>query len=78
MPGLNGYEFIAELRQDPRLTTLPVVVLTASQRDEDKARMYSQGVAGYLVKPTTSTEYLEMFRTLAQYWSMNERPPVPA
>ncbi|MHB1305817.1 MAG: response regulator [Limisphaerales bacterium] len=74
MPGLAGYEFLAELRKDPKLAALPVVTLTSSQNDEDKARMFALGAAGYLLKPNSSTQYLEMFRTLAKYWSINERP----
>lgn len=78
MPRMNGHEFLAELRQDPALASLPVVVLTSSQQEEDNSRMYALGLAGYLLKPTTSAEFLEMFRTLVQYWAINEPPPAAA
>lgn len=78
MPGMSGQEFLEELRQDPALANLPVVVLTASQLEDDKRGTYSKGIAGYLVKPANSGEFVEMLGTLAQYWSINEPPPADA
>jgi len=78
MPGMNGEEFLAEIRRDPDLHNLPVVVLTASRLEEDKARMYALGISGYLMKRANSAEFLEMVGLLAQYWSLNEPPPSPA
>lgn len=75
MPGLSGPEFLQELRNDPKLAGLPVVALTGSQNEEDRAKMFALGAAGYLVKPNTSSQYLDMFRTLAKYWSINQRAP---
>ncbi len=78
LPGISGQELLEELRQDPDLASLPVVVLTASQLEDDKRGTYSKGIAGYLVKPTSSAEFVEMLGTLAQYWSLNEPPPAEA
>ncbi len=75
MPGMNGQEFLEEIRRDAALSSLPVVVLTASQLEDDKRGTYSKGIAGYLVKPANSAEFVEMLGTLAQYWSINEPPP---
>lgn len=75
MPGMDGREFLGELRHDPRLRSVPVVVLTSSRQEEDKARMYSLGVTGYLVKPTSSGELTQMLRNLVRFWSMSEKPP---
>jgi DNA-binding NarL/FixJ family response regulator len=77
MPGMNGEEFLAEIRRDPDLRNLPVVVLTASRLEEDKSRMYALGISGYLMKRANSAEFLEMVGLLAQYWSLNEPPPSP-
>lgn len=74
MPRMDGHEFLAELRKDKVHGSTPVVALSSSEHEEDKARMYGRGVTGYLVKPNTSTEYMEMFRTLAQFWAIIAKP----
>lgn len=78
MPRMNGHEFLAELRNDPELRTLPVVVLTTSPHDGDRDRLYQLGITAYLVKPTSSEEYVEMLRSLAEFWGFNSPPPFPA
>lgn len=74
LPRMNGREFLAELRRDPALAPLPVVVLTSSLHESDKNAIYRLGVTGYFVKPTTSREFMQLFRSLAQYWGSNARP----
>ena len=75
MPGMDGHEFLATVRKDPSLGSLPIVVLTASQLEEDKLRMHSLGITGYLAKPATPAEFLQRLGLLARYWSVNEPPP---
>ncbi len=77
LPRMNGPEFLLEMRAAPGLASLPVVVLTSSSRTEDIERFHRLGVAGYLVKPTESTRFLEMLRSLALYWAFNRTPTVP-
>jgi DNA-binding NarL/FixJ family response regulator len=77
MPRMNGHEFLAELRRDPALRTLPVAVLTTSPHEADRDRLYQLGIMAYLVKPTRSEEYVEMLRSLAEFWSFNSPPPFP-
>lgn len=77
MPRMNGHEFLAELRRDPLLRTLPVAVLTTSPHEADRDRLYQLGIMAYLVKPTRSDEYVEMLRSLAEFWSFNSPPPFP-
>ena len=77
LPRMSGWEMLTEMRHDAGLSTIPVVVLTSSRQEEDIVRMYRFGLAGYLVKPSTSAEFMDMFRTLAQYWAINVRPPAP-
>ena len=75
MPGMDGREFLATVRKDAALRSLPIVVLTASQLDEDKLRMHSLGITGYLTKPASPAEFMQRLRLLASYWSVNEPPP---
>ena len=78
MPRMNGHEFLAELRRDPAHASIPVVILTTSQHDADRARLFRQGITAYLVKPSTSSECVEMFRSLADFWGFNTPPPMPS
>jgi len=80
LPGMDGHEFLAIIRNDPVLCTLPVVVLTASQLDADRARMHALGITGYLAKTANAAGFADSLRLLARYWSINEPAaarPVP-
>lgn len=77
MPRMNGHEFLSELRRDPQFRTLPVAVLTTSPHEADRDRLYQLGIMAYLVKPTRGEEYVEMLRSLAEFWSFNSPPPLP-
>ncbi|MBL9126556.1 MAG: response regulator, partial [Verrucomicrobiales bacterium] len=77
MPRMNGHEFLAELRKDPELRGIPVIVFTTSTLDADRKRMYDTGVTGFMVKPTRTDEFTQMFRALAEFWGFNS-PPSPS
>ena len=72
MPKMNGIEFLRELRKDPELCSLPVVVLTTSRMDRDKVESYRLNVAGYLIKPVTFATFCELMVTLNKYWALVE------
>jgi CheY-like chemotaxis protein len=72
MPKMNGIEFLRELRKDPELCSLPVVVLTTSRMDRDKVESYLLNVAGYLIKPVTFATFCELMVTLNKYWALVE------
>ncbi len=74
MPRMGGLEFLQELRADPALRSLPVVVLTTSTDECDRTAAYDLNVAGYLVKPMRFPTFVEMVSTLDQYWSYVELP----
>jgi CheY-like chemotaxis protein len=74
MPKMNGIEFLQELRNDPELSRITVVVLTTSNDDRDKLAAYDHHVAGYLLKPVTFTNFVEVMATLNKYWSLVELP----
>jgi CheY-like chemotaxis protein len=74
MPRMNGLEFLRELRADPALSISPVVVLTTSNDERDKLAAYDQHVAGYLLKPVTFTNFVELMATLNKYWALVELP----
>jgi len=74
MPKMNGIEFLQALRSDPELASLPVVVLTTSNDDQDKLDAYNLNVAGYLLKPVTFSNFCERMTTLNKYWTLVEMP----
>ena len=74
MPKMGGIEFLRELRADPNLRPLPVIVLTTSNEDKDKVEAYNLNVAGYILKPVTFTKFVEAMGTLNKYWMINELP----
>ena len=75
MPRMNGIEFLKELRADPALRMTPVVVLSTSNDERDKAAAYELNVAGYLLKPVTFSAFVELISTLHHWWSIVEFPP---
>lgn len=74
MPRMNGIEFVRELRQDPGLSSTPVVVLTTSKDDRDKIDAYNLNVAGYLLKPVTFESFCDVMLALNKFWTLVELP----
>lgn len=74
MPKMNGLEFLQILRTDPQLQMLPVVVLTTSDREQDRLQAYQLNVAGYLLKPITFAAFSQLITTFNHYWSVCELP----
>jgi CheY-like chemotaxis protein len=74
MPRMNGIEFLRELRADPKLRPMPVVVLTTSNDERDRIEAYNLNVAGYLLKPVTFVNFVELMAALNKYWTLVELP----
>lgn len=74
MPRMNGIEFLRELRKDPELQAITVVVLTTSNEDRDRVEAFQLNVAGYLLKPVTFHTFAEVMATLNKYWTLMEMP----
>ena len=74
MPKMGGIEFLRELRKDPDLKPLTVIVLTTSDEERDKVEAYKLNVAGYILKPVTLQAFVEVMATLNKYWTVNELP----
>ena len=74
MPKMTGIEFLRELRADPVLAATPVVVLTTSNDERDKIDAYNLNVAGYLLKPVTFINFVEVMAALNKYWTLVELP----
>jgi len=74
MPKMNGIEFLKITKADEELKKIPVVVLTTSKSEQDKVESFDLSVAGYIVKPTNYTKFVEAIRTIDLYWSLSELP----
>jgi CheY-like chemotaxis protein len=72
MPKMNGLEFLQELRADPAIHQIPVVVLTTSNEERDRVQAYNLNVAGYILKPITFGNFVELMVTLNKYWALCE------
>lgn len=68
MPRKDGREALAEIKADPELRTIPIVVLTTSKAEEDILRTYDLGVAGFITKPVTFEGLVEVIKALSRYW----------
>ena len=68
MPKMDGREALAEIKADPDLRRIPVIVLTTSEAEEDIFRTYDLGVNSFVTKPVTFEGLAEVMRTLTHYW----------
>ena len=68
MPRKNGLEVLAEIKADPELATIPVVMLTTSQADDDVLGAYSHHASGYVVKPVAFEGFLSAIRAFEDFW----------
>jgi CheY-like chemotaxis protein len=79
MPRKDGREALKEIKDDPLLRRIPVVVLTTSKAEEDIYRSYDLGVSGFIVKPVTFESLIDIIQTLGKYWfQIVELPDIEA
>ncbi len=68
MPRKDGREALKEIKSDPDLRKIPVVVLTTSKEEEDVLRSYNMGANSYITKPVTFEGLVEVMKSLGKYW----------
>jgi CheY-like chemotaxis protein len=68
MPRKDGREALAEIKGDPDLRSIPVVVLTTSKAEEDLVRSYDLGVNSFITKPVTFLGLVEVMKIFKRYW----------
>lgn len=79
MPKVDGLEVLRQVKGDPQLRTIPVVMLTSSREEGDLLRSYELGVNAYVVKPVEFGEFMGAVRQLGGFWAVvNEAPPAGA
>lgn len=71
LPGMNGFEFLRELRADRELRGTVVFILTTSSAETDRARAYQETIAGYMVKSAVGPQFSGLARFLTEYrWTI--------
>jgi len=75
MPRKNGLEVLTEIKADPELSTIPVVMLTTSQADDDVRGAYARHASGYVVKPVGFDNFLQAIRAFEDFWMTFVRFP---
>lgn len=78
MPKKDGREALREIKSNPDLRHIPVVVLTTSKAEEDIVRTYNLGVNSFITKPVTFDSLVTVTREISRYWlEIVELPPEP-
>lgn len=76
LPKVDGHDVLRQLKQTPRLRRIPVVVLTSSEAEGDRALSYDVGANSYLVKPVSFDGFLDVVQKIGDYWlTLNVGPP---
>ena len=75
LPGMDGIEVLKQIKNDPGLKRIPVIMLTTSEREEDIARSYNNYANSYLTKPVGFKEFEEKVMQIDFYWLLVNMPP---
>jgi CheY-like chemotaxis protein len=75
MPKVDGLEVLRQVKSDPALKNIPVVVLTSSDQDQDIVESYDLGVNAYVIKPVAFDKFVEVVKQLCLFWVLTNEPP---
>jgi len=76
MPKVDGLEVLRQIKSDPDLKVIPVVMMTSSREEQDVVNSYRLGVNAYVVKPVNFQEFVNAVKQLGVFWAiLNEPPP---
>lgn len=77
MPGVDGHDVLKKIKQTDKLRRIPVIILTSSRDEGDRAMSYDNGANSYLVKPVSFDDFLIVVRRVSDYWlTLNVEPPL--
>lgn len=74
LPKIDGIQVLAKLKAAPRTRSIPVVILSSSNRDSDIAQCYASGANSYVVKPVELEGYLDRISSIGRYWDEINKP----
>ncbi len=76
LPKLSGLDVLKRLREDPRTKTIPVVILTSSNEEQDIVASYQLGVNSFVRKPIDFHEFQKVVKEIGVYWLLVNQPPI--
>jgi CheY-like chemotaxis protein len=77
MPKLDGFEVLREIKKNPDLKSIPIIILTTSERDDDISQAYALGCNSYIVKSVDYTKFIKTVIEIRQYWLELSEIPLP-
>lgn len=75
MPKVDGLEVLRTIKEDEKLRSIPVVMLTSSREEPDLVRSYQLGVNAYVVKPVDFQSFTDAVKQLGAFWALFNEPP---
>lgn len=76
MPRMTGLEVLRQIKADPKLKAVPVVMLSSSREEPDLVESYKLGVNAYVVKPVDFQQFVDAVKQIGAFWAiLNEPPP---
>jgi CheY-like chemotaxis protein len=75
MPRLDGLEVAKQMKSDPALREIPVVILTSSREERDVVESYALGVNAFVVKPVVFSDFMTAVSNLGLFWAVLNEPP---
>ena len=77
MPKLDGFGVLKEVKSDENLKSIPIIVLTSSERDKDIDLAYKLGANSYIMKPVNFDNFIETILSIKYYWLTISKVPLP-
>jgi len=74
MPQMDGFEFLSAVKSEDSLKKIPLVILAASDEDENVTKAFESAAAGYILKTVDYGQFVEMMRTVNDYWTLSRLP----
>lgn len=75
MPKVDGLEVLRQIKSEPALKCIPVVVLTSSHEERDLVDSYNLGTNAYVVKPVDFKDFVDAIKGLGSFWAVLNEPP---
>jgi len=76
LPGLDGRQVLREIKADPELLAIPVIILSTSQAEEDIRQCYQLQANCYISKPVSLEEFIEVIRAIESFWFHTVKLPL--
>jgi len=76
MPKVDGLEVLKQVKNDPELKRIPVVMMTSAREEQDLVKSYALGANAYVVKPVDFEQFVDSIKQIGMFWAiLNEPPP---